>query len=106
TIARYLKRKEEIINFKKESIDYESDIQRISNEIALLKQSLLERSNVEAELRNELKNVENRIFEIETDISLNESRILNYQATINDIYKELDSFNLYTKASSFLNEYE
>lgn len=106
TIARYLKRKEEIINFKKESIDYESDIQRISNEIALLKQSLLERSNVEAELRNELKNVENRIFEIETDISLNESRILNYQATINDIYKELDSFNLYTKAFSFLNEYE
>lgn len=106
TIDRYLKKKEAIANVGKANLDYKSEIQIITDEISKLKQSLLERNNIESKLRNELKVIEHSIFELEEKIRLNNSRILNYQATINDIYKEFDSFNIYSKASHLFGKYD
>ncbi|MCT6916483.1 MAG: hypothetical protein M3000_15390 [Bacillus wiedmannii] len=105
TIARYLKKKEVLANDNKEIIDYKNEIQNTLTEISLLRQRILERDSIKSELRRLLNDSEQSLYELEADISLDKSRILNYQATINEIYKELDSFNLYEKASVFFKEY-
>lgn len=104
TLTRYLKKKELTINFEEHLLNYESEFETLSNEIKLIKERLLTRNNEESLIRKQLDLIEINISKLNSDIDFNESRILNYQATINDIYKELDSLNLFITAENFFKE--
>lgn len=102
TLVKYLEKKESII--EKNPLNIENEIQSISDQISLIKKQLLNRNNKELLIREKINAIDNDLLELTSNIKLNESRILNYQATINNIYKELNSLDLFIKAENFFED--
>lgn len=92
------------IKYKVETLDKE--ILEVQSDIERLREELLNRTENERIIQFKINKLEDEIINIDKSLVSNKSRIYNYEATVNEIYKELETFDLYTYASKLLDNFD
>ncbi|MFS1516397.1 DUF2326 domain-containing protein [Bacillus sp. SCS-151] len=107
-ISKYINKK-----FQDELDDLEGSISNLDVEIVkaqknvkIRRETLMRESEDKRIIKKNMAEVEEEIENLNKRINSNHSRIHNYQATINEIIKELETFNLYSYASSLFDNFE
>ncbi|PAD93585.1 DUF2326 domain-containing protein [Shouchella clausii] len=108
-ISKYIQKKleqEKIddINNTIETLDKE--ILELQSDIVRLRGELSNKTENERSIQATINQMENEIINMDKRLNSNKSRIFNYEATVNEIYKELETFNLYNYASKLLDNFD
>lgn len=107
-ISRYINKKfqDELGNLDSDISNLDAEILKVQENIKILRENLLRESEDKGYIQKNIDEVEEEIKDLNRRITSNNSRIHNYQATINEIKKELETFNLYSYASSLFDNFE
>ncbi|AQS43104.1 hypothetical protein LSG23_03460 [Bacillus velezensis] len=107
-ITKYIKKKFQynINDLEEGSKNLEIEISKVKESIKTLRGMLLVESEDKKQIQNNMAEIEEEIANLNRKISSNNSRIHNYEATINEIMKELETFNLYSYAASLFDNFK